>query len=425
MNKKLFYDEIDRIVLNMIKKHPDFYFLMKSGKGIHPIDIKQSLIRLYRNKKIKSTLFRKIMRSAKDRGKVVIEDDNFLPVPHLLDYDWRFSKQGNEKIFSLIKKNCKKEGMVIAFVGTPSLFKKFFSKGEKTNNYILIDKNADKHVSYITRYAQNFSYIKYDFFDGKAINLQADLVIMDPPWYLNYNKMFFQFANSLLSIGGKIICVLPPKYTRKNIGEELDELKIFIGNLGIEFVQYLRNEVSYNTPPFERNTLKINGIYCMPKGWRTGDVLIAKKKLMKNIDTSFVIDNENRWDEISVGIVRYKLKTNNDLVIKSFDIEIEKIYPNNIYPSVKRSMSISEKKINVWTSGNRVLYCSNISLLYYILLEYSSHYQYYDMDINDKIEANFNIKLTKRQKDDINKCIKFIEKLNRVEQLEYGKWGKM
>ncbi len=49
---------------------------------------------------------------------------------------------------------------------------------------------------------------------------------------------------------------MPPKYTRKNIEEELQDLKQYIGTLGIVTEHYFRNIVSYSTPPFERNVLK-------------------------------------------------------------------------------------------------------------------------------------------------------------------------
>lgn len=256
-------------------------------------------------------------------------------------------------------------------------------------------------------------------------DIRADIVIMDPPWYLNYNKLFFEFANSLLTIGGKIICVLPPKYTRKNIEEELESLKQYIGDLGIITEHYFRNIVSYSTPPFERNVLKANGIYCLPKGWRTGDVLIARKVNETRVNIKPIIIEESQWEEISIGSVRYKLKTNQNLEVKSADLAIEKIYINDIYPSVKRSMSINEKKINIWTSGNRVLYCNNIPLLYYILLEYSTRYRHYGLDICKKIEESFNIKLSEQQKENIIKSLKLVEKINKKEQLEYGKWREL
>lgn len=109
MNKEQFYNEIDSIILGLIKRNPDFYFLMKSKKGIHPIDIKQSLYRLYKEKKISATLFKSIMRSAKNKGKVVSGRENLLPVPHLLDYDWRFCAESIEKMLFLVNKNCKKK----------------------------------------------------------------------------------------------------------------------------------------------------------------------------------------------------------------------------------------------------------------------------------------------------------------------------
>lgn len=425
MDRKQFYDEIDEIILKMSKKHQEFYFLMKSSKGIHPIDIKLSLCRLYKKRKISTMVFKKIMRSARDKGKVVLQNDNLLPVPHVLDYDWRFSTEGTEKLFSLINKNCKGANSTIVFVGTPSLFKMYFSKKEMKNRYILIDKNADKHVFYITQCAKNFSYVKCDIMEENQLDIQADLVIMDPPWYLNYNKVFLQFADDLVKVGGRIICVLPPKYTRRQIEEEFKELERFLNGFGIIRERYIKNAVSYNTPPFERNVLRENGIYCLPKGWRTGDVLIAKKMENRKADCSPVVIPKNDWDEISIGIVRYKLRTNHDLTVKSFDLLIENIYENDIYPSVKRSRTIGEKKINIWTSGNRVFYCKNIQLFYYILMVYSIRYKHYDIDICDKIESDFNIRLTEKQKKDILKCIDFIEEITIKELKEYGKWRSL
>lgn len=425
MEKRQFYDEIDKIILGMVKIQPDFYFLMKLKKGIHPIDIKLSLRRLYRKKKISLSLFRRIMKSAKDSGRVVLEDDNLLPVPHLLDYDWRFSSKGIEKMLSLIKKNCKLESSVIAFVGTPSLFKMYFSKKEMNNQYVLIDKNADKHVEYIIKSAHNFSFKKYDIMTDTLIDVQADLVVMDPPWYLNYNKLFFQFADSIVKINGIIICVLPPRYTRKSIEEEYQKLEEYINTFGIKKVHYYKNKVTYNTPPFERNALRENGIYCLPRDWRTGDVLIAKKAIINTLPKNAIFISEDKWDEISIGIVRYKLKTEHNLKVISFDLIIDRIYKNDVYPSVKRSKAESEKAINVWTSGNRVFYCNNIPLLYYILLEYSSQYEHYDFNICDKIEQSFNIKLSEQQKINILECMKLIEATNKKESQEYGKWGKL
>ena len=425
MDRTQFYDEIDKIILGLVKKQPDFYFLMKSKKGIHPIDIKLSLQRLYKKKKISAALFRKITISAKNKGKVVSEDDNLLPVPHLLDYDWRFSIEGIETMISLINRNNKYNNAVIAFIGTPSLFKMFFSKQETKNQYILIDKNADKHIQYIIRCTKNFSFKKYDIMTREPINVQADLVVMDPPWYLTYNKLFFQFAESMVKINGKIICVLPPKYTRKSIEDELQELEQFINDLGIEKEHYYKNVVTYNTPPFERNALRENGIYCMPKGWRTGDVLIAKKVSKSTAIQSPIIISETGWEEINIGMVRYKLKTDFDLEIKSFNLSIESVFKNDIYPSVKRSRTKEEKTINVWTSGNRVFYCNNIPLLYYILLEHSVRYKHYDINICDKIEWGFNIKLSEQEKAGISKCVELIKTINKKEYQEYGKWGKL
>lgn len=422
MEREQFFDEIDEIVLEQVREYPDFYRLMKLRKGIHPVDIKNSVKRLYRKKKISGACYKKIMKSARERGKNAKESGNCLPVPHLLDYDWRFSANGIKVLCALIKKNCDHRNSVIAFVGTPSLFKAFFSKRIHENQYILIDKNADKHIRYMERYTHNFSFIKQDIMNPQSVNIEADLVIMDPPWYLNYNKLFFRFAAHLVKPGGKIICVMPPKYTRKNIDEEIQNLKEYMVKLGLNTVNYYNNKVTYNTPPFERNVLKENGIFCMPPNWRTGDILICRKTEIED-STSPIKISEDKWEEIDFGIVRYKIKLKSDLQIRTFDLTIERPYKNDIYPSVKRSRVKGEEKINIWTSGNRVFYCKNISLLYYILLKLSVCYPCISSAICADVEDDFNIKLSEVQKKGIQRAIELIKEINAIESKEYGTWG--
>ena len=50
--ESVFYERIDAYVLNALRKYDDFNSLMKNNGGIHPIDLMNSLHRLYKCKKI-------------------------------------------------------------------------------------------------------------------------------------------------------------------------------------------------------------------------------------------------------------------------------------------------------------------------------------------------------------------------------------
>ena len=106
-----FYDDIDAIVLELVKKYDNFYMLMKYNHGIHPIDLLSSVRRLYWKKKIHKSKYERIVASMKKHYVDNNEDmPDILPVPHILDYDWRFSLEGLQgltSVRSLTKSNFK------------------------------------------------------------------------------------------------------------------------------------------------------------------------------------------------------------------------------------------------------------------------------------------------------------------------------
>lgn len=80
-------------------------------------------------------------------------------------------------------------------------------------------------------------------------------------------------------------------------------------------------------PPFERNTLRINGIVNIPDNWRTGDLLIAIKKLQIADQRLLIhqINNDRMWWEFDCGIVRIKYCIPDELKITSGFIELRSV----------------------------------------------------------------------------------------------------
>ena len=57
-NISYFMSQMDDTVLTLTKEYDDFYLIMKNNHGIHPIDLQQSIKRLYCKKKIKKSKYK-------------------------------------------------------------------------------------------------------------------------------------------------------------------------------------------------------------------------------------------------------------------------------------------------------------------------------------------------------------------------------
>ena len=363
-----FISQMDNTVLNLLERYDDFYMVMKNNHGIHPIDLQKSIERLYQTKKIsKSKYSRMITTAAKNNNPAVLDMPDVLPVPHILDYDWRFSLQGLEYMAEQIKRNVKGKDATIAFLGAPTLFKYFYKKSYRNIKLILVDINATKHSVGIDANRASFIDCNLNGSCKELHAINADMVVMDPPWYLNYYQLFFDRASLMCKLGSQIMCIMPPKFTKARTENETEMLLESLNkDYGLVKKHYHSGVVSYHTPPYEQNVLRANGIFCNPDNWRIGDLLVVEKvyNTYGGRIHNFSIAEPN-WDEVTISNIRIKYRRCDDL-ISNYHIVLERIFSNDIYPSVKRSYG-GKKTINVWTSGNRVFWCNNMPVLKMLL----------------------------------------------------------
>ena len=413
-NISYFMSQMDDTVLTLTKEYDDFYLIMKNNHGIHPIDLQQSIKRLYCKKKIKKSKYTRIIASASNKHIYCSEDmPNVLPVPHILDYDWRFSRVGLEYMANVIKQNLKKNNEVVVFLGTPTLFRYCYSKNFFGVKLVLVDINADKYSGGID--PDRAVCIKCNLNDvcTELFSIHADIVVMDPPWYLNYYQLFFDRAVIMSDLGTQIMCIMPPKFTKSETESETYSLLEMLKK-GYGFVKkhYFTGVVTYHTPPYEQNVLKANGICCNPRNWRTGDLLIVKKMYNAVVThpPNFSI-KELQWDEVCVNNIRIKYRAY-ESKIDNYNIELERIFDGDIYPSVKRSFG-GKKTINVWTSGNRVFWCNNVAILKLILHNI-------DKDIFDVIVENGYKIPNKEELEQLEKIQGMLQDVIRLEVEEYG-----
>ena len=134
------------------------------------------------------------MASASNTNIHGFEDmPDVLPVPHILDYDWRFSRQGLEYMANAVKKIIKKKNAVIVFLGAPTLFRYCYNKSFLHAKLVLVDINADKHSIGIDPNRALCINCNLNGSCTELLSIHADIVVMDPPWYLNYYQLFSFF----------------------------------------------------------------------------------------------------------------------------------------------------------------------------------------------------------------------------------------
>ncbi len=318
--------------------------------------------------------------------------------------------------------------------------------------------------------SENVIVVDSDVSKLKDYSVQADIIIMDPPWYLECYKLFMNIAYLISNPNAIVLSVMPPITTRPTVKDEYEKLEeylkklvqhcannseystcylhqscvvvsqqchriasflrlvlsqisgtvfhCYLGNavLGIYIIEYKSNVIEYQMPPFERNTLRINGIVNIPDNWRTGDLLIAIKKLQIADQRLLIhqINNDRMWWEFDCGTVRIKYCIPDELKITSGFIELRSVYEGDIYPSVSRRFK-GNIEINVWTSGNRVYICNNLPLLHFIFQNWNDKDA---IEVRLVEECELKLKMEEREsiKEYMNKLIDIIVN----EEREYG-----
>ncbi len=419
-----YIDLIDATVKNGIEDTVDFYSIVTKCAGIHPLEIVHSLNRIHKNGILDEHTYQQIVNSILLPKQCQNNDryQKILPVPHQVDFDWRFSDNGIEIFVGHIDKLINSRSYTrIAFIGSPSLFRHYCKSNCKDVELFLIDFNANKHISKeilpVNAHVVNCN-LNYDLdTELKVDQIHADLVVMDPPWYPEYYKKFFDISDIIGDDKCLVYGVFPPMLTRESIIAEREDINIYISKLGFKELQFESLCVEYYTPPFEQNVFKSNGINNYPICWRRGDFFIthrSEKKSINNSATGIIIRNGG-WTEKSIGNVRFKLRQSTFSEDEEFNIRLDSLYENDIYPSVSRRFK-GHERINVWTSGNRVYYCTNIPVLFMIL----EHL--YDSDIVMSFENEYDEIIPDFQRVQIRKIQNSIHAIVDLELKEYGEW---
>jgi len=279
-----------------------------------------------------------------------------LPVPHPLDYDWRFSGAAKRLLVALAEQLTARESRVV-ILGAPTVFAEVMARGTQ-RRFVLFDSNPIS-TAVLGRIAPAQSVFCVDLQRDNIGPLDASVVVADPPWYPEHIASFLWSTRQVLQVGGQALLSLPPLGTRPGIEAERQEVVAYAARLGLSLLRIDAGMLPYLSPPFEQNALAAGGLPAIPLTWRRGDLAIFACEGPCSEARPATPPNEQTWTETVVGSVRirFRLTPNGTFA----NPQLRSIVGGDVLASVSRRHPV-RSEVDVWTSGNRVFACEAPSL---------------------------------------------------------------
>lgn len=417
---KIFEKRIDNFVRNRVKGGlTRFDHIVLSLPGVYPSVALSSLQRLAANNKVPNTVltaakdFVRDSNASNSSGSINDQLRPGLPLPHPLDFEWRFGDEALDRLLGLsIELSPKNEPIVL--LGVPSVLNK--TRNQKNSRRFLLLEANKSIINYYEPIKE--SIFNCDLTCDVLPKISASVVICDPPWYVEYFKHFLWAAKELLCEGGYLLLSTPPVGTRPNIINEWKIVLNFSKQLGFRLTRFDKNSLPYVSPLFEINSLRAEGIINVPKEWRRSDLAIFvldKKNIAERPNPINLFSN---WDELTYRGVRTKFKCV-DIIKESVSPALVSFLPDDIIPSVSRR-DCRRKLANVWTSGNRIFKCDNPTLAKQILSFFVN-----TGSVTETVNKYCKLNYVGLNTDTINKLVlKFID-IIKIEEQEYNYYSNL
>jgi hypothetical protein len=277
-------------------------------------------------------------------GPVPWEYDDFDPV----EYEWYFDAQSVRTILGKFPASTRS----VVSLSVPTIVAEATAAGHRVT---LLDRSPSlMHKNLGLRDSANGespTIVPWDL--GKApyrLAEPADVVVMDPPWYLDHYRAWLHTATAACKEGGLIMVALPELLTNRRTFSERRDLMTTLDGIGP--VQIVRHALSYVTPSFERAVLEIDNLDHLAR-WRRADLAVVVKRASEPLHSDFARVNDSDWTyrRVDGRVIRTWGEVSSDAVpvIAKTDATL-----GFRMTSVSRSY-LASSEINLVTSGGRAV----------------------------------------------------------------------
>jgi hypothetical protein len=270
-----------------------------------------------------------------------------LPIPHPLDYDWRFSDQTVVRLLADCERTTK-PGQTVVLLGVPTVLR---AAHERVFDRRVVLLDASETTVDLLTTATGGNALKCDLLVDPLPEIMANCVIGDPPWYPDEMGAFLWAAAKICRVGAYILMSVPPIGTRPTIESERSEIFAWAEQLGLKLVSLEPSALIYQSPLFEINALKVEGVPSIGHDWRRGDLALFSRETRVDVDRPAYSSSLQSWVEECVDGMRWRIRRAESRAFA--DPKLISIVSGDVLPSVSKR-DVRRVHADVWTSGNRV-----------------------------------------------------------------------
>ncbi|MHB2029695.1 MAG: hypothetical protein ACYCPT_12885 [Acidimicrobiales bacterium] len=357
-NAAAFCAFIDQSVLAAVRSGiTTFTSLLRYLPSVYPTEVLASLARLGQTNAIDPVIVKSAYRQSSTRPVEPPTGWSPLPLPHPLDFEWRFTPDTSRDLLDAACALTRPNGQMLLF-GTPGLAVEALSLPmSRRLSFLGEDNVVTRRIIALNRVIG--SPLSVAFCGTGFPRESADAILLDPPWYIDFIRPMLAAAAGACRHDGVVLVSLPPVGTRPSALADQDKVLRFAAKLGLDVVEERRLAIAYETPFFETNALAAAGVFS-PSPWRRGDLITFRRSRKLVCAANPTSEQRREWIETAVGRMRLFIKP--DYRPASGLSGLIPMVSGDILPSVSRR-DPRRRNAQVWTSGNRVFRTDNAELV--------------------------------------------------------------
>jgi hypothetical protein len=236
-----------------------FAELLQRLPSIYPTEVLASLERLAQSGRVLAEISTRLRQDA-GRPHAACSPDgrSLLPLPHPLDYEWRFTPDASRTLLNLAS-DLTPLGADVLLFGTPGLALEALALPIDRRLALLAEDNVVTR-RLITLNRATGSPLSIASCAAGLPRESADAVLLDPPWYMDFIRPMLAAAAAACRHGGFLLLSMAPASTRPNAAEDRLATIRFAERLGLDLLEHRPLAIGYDTPFFEANALVMAGV---------------------------------------------------------------------------------------------------------------------------------------------------------------------